>query len=225
MPKVYIIHGWTYTTKHWEKTLRILKEQGISVEMLNVPGLTTDSKKVFTIEDYVKWADRQIPDGAIALGHSNGGRILLNLLCQKPEKLKHLILVSAAGIYEPSKKRDLLRLGAKAFSGLKKIPGARRIIHKLVGASDYDRAPENMKQTLTNMLDSDRKLDITGIETPTTILWGEQDTVTPPRQAKIMHQSLKNSTLKMYKNWNHAPYISDPEGFARAIRTALEEQK
>ena len=224
-PTLYIIHGWTYTTSHWEATLAILKEQGIKVVMLNVPGLTTDSKKIFTIEDYMKWADRNIPDGAIALGHSNGGRILLNLLCQKPEKLKHLILVSAAGVYEPSRKRDILRMGSKAFAGLKKVPGVRRVVHKVVGASDYDRAPENMKKTLTNMLDSDRQLQIENVKVPTTILWGEQDRVTPPRQAKILHNKITGSELKMYKNWTHAPYISHPEDFARAIKVVMESIK
>ena len=222
-PTLYIIHGWTYTISHWETTLKILKEQGINVIMLNVPGLTTNSKKVFTIDDYVKWADDNIPDGAIALGHSNGGRILLNLMLQKPEKLKHMILVSAAGVYEPSRKRDFLRLGSKIFAGFKKIPWVRRAFHKVIGANDYDRAPENMKKTLTNMLESDRQLHIEDVKTPTTILWGERDRVTPPHQAKIMHDKIKGSKLKMYKNWTHAPYISDPEDFARAIKTALGE--
>ena len=79
MIDLYIIHGWTYTVKPWEKTLALLKEAGFNVKMLRVPGLTEKSDKEYTIDDYVAWADSEIPDGAIALGHSNGGRILLNL--------------------------------------------------------------------------------------------------------------------------------------------------
>ena len=102
MADLYIIHGWTYTVEPWKKTIELLREKGLSVKMLRVPGLTEESKKEFTIADYVKWADSEIPDGAIALGHSNGGRILLNLCAEKPEKLKYLILLDAAGVYEPS---------------------------------------------------------------------------------------------------------------------------
>ena len=80
MTTIYVIHGWTYTVAPWERTIRELREKGIKVEMLNVPGLTTPSNKVWTIEDYVKWADKNIPKDSIVLGHSNGGRILLNLL-------------------------------------------------------------------------------------------------------------------------------------------------
>lgn len=222
-PKLYIIHGWTYTVAPWERTLALLKKQGVDVEMLNVPGLTASSKKVWTIEEYVKWADRNIPDGAVALGHSNGGRILLNLCSEKPEKLSHLILLDAAGVYETSSKRDTARSLSKHFGFLKKIPGLSKIWHKLTGASDYARAPENMKHTLSNMLDSDKKLDLAKVTTPTSILWGADDTVTPPRQAEVMHEKLKNSTLKIYPRWTHAPYISHPDELAKAIYQAYRK--
>lgn len=223
MKKLYIIHGWTYTTEHWNRTLEILrKEYKIDVEMLNVPGLTTGSKKVWTIEEYADWADKNIPNGAIALGHSNGGRILLNLCSKKPEKLGLMILLSSAGVYEESKKREISRKVSKIFAPLKKSALLRKIFHKLVGASDYDHAPENMKKTLSNMLSSDKKLEISNIKTKTAILWGEKDTITPLRQGEKMHELIQGSTLTIYKNWTHAPYIVDPAGLARAINKVME---
>ncbi len=222
-PVLYIIHGWTYTVAPWEKTISLLEKQGIKVEMLHVPGLTAPSKKVWTIEEYVAWADRNIPDGAVALGHSNGGRILLNLCVEKPEKLKHLILLDAAGVYENSGKRDVARTLSKRLSFLKKIPGLTRIWHKVTGATDYARAPENMKQTLANMLDSDKKLNLTKVKVPTSIIWGLADNVTPPRQAEVMHEKIKDSTLDMHAGWTHAPYISHPADLAKAILRAYKK--
>ncbi len=219
-PKLYIIHGWTYTTAPWARTISLLEKKGLKVEMLHVPGLTTSSKKVWTIEDYVKWADRNIPKGSMALGHSNGGRILLNLCSQKPDKLKHLILLDAAGIYEISNKRDVVRTLSKKFSFLKNIPGLARIWHKLTGATDYARAPENMKHTLANMLESDRNLDLSQVLVPTSILWGAADTVTPPRQAELMHERIVNSSLEIFPDWTHAPYLSHPVDLAKAIYQA-----
>ncbi len=216
-PVFYIIHGWTYTVAPWARTIAMLEKKGLKVEMLHVPGLTTGSRKVWTIEDYVRWADRNLPDGAIALGHSNGGRILLNLCSQKPEKLKQLILLDSAGVYESSTKRDLSRGLSKKFGFLKKIPGFAKVWHKVTGTTDYARAPENMKQTLANMLDSDAKLDLAKVSTPTTILWGAADAVTPPRQAEVMHDKIPNSTLEIFPEWTHAPYISHPGELARAI--------
>ena len=185
--------------------------------MLHVPGLTDPSKKVWTIDEYVKWADSLLPEDAIVLGHSNGGRILLNLLSRQPDRVSHLILLDAAGVYEPSKKRDILRKLSQILAPLRRVKILRKIIHKMIGAGDYDKAPENMKKTLTNMLDSDRNLDISKVKVKTDILWGEMDKITPPRQAKKMHQLIKKSRLKRFPNWTHAPYIVDPEGLAKAI--------
>ncbi|MBQ2638287.1 alpha/beta hydrolase [Candidatus Saccharibacteria bacterium] len=219
---LYIIHGWTYSVEPWAKTIELLEKAGVTVKMLNVPGLTTPSKRVWTIKEYVAWADKHIPDGAIALGHSNGGRILLNLCSKKPAKLKKLILLDAAGVYEPSKKREILKVVSKLGAPLKKVALIDKLYHKLIGASDYHRAPENMKQTLTNMLESDKELVLATVTTPTAILWGEDDTITPPRQAHILKRKLADSTLSIHPGWTHAPYISDPSGLAKAVLKELK---
>lgn len=220
---LYIIHGWTYTVEPWAKTVEILKNNGIKVVMLNVPGLTSPSKKVWSIDDYVSWADKNIPNGAIALGHSNGGRILLNLCSKNPDKLSKLILLDSAGVYEPSKKRDILKFLSKLGKPLKKIPIVSKVFHKLTGSMDYERAPENMKKTLSNMLESDKKLVLAKVTTPTAIIWGEEDNITPPRHAHILKRKIVDSNISIYPKWNHAPYISDPEGLAKAIMKELKK--
>ena len=224
--ELYIIHGWAYSVEPWQKTIKILTEKyHYRIHTLHVPGLTDPSKKVWTIGEYVKWADSMIPDHSIALGHSNGGRILMNLCIKKPTKLSQLILLDSAGIYEESFKRDCLRLISKLFSPLKKLRMLRKIIHKIIGASDYDRAPDNMKKTLANMLDSDKKLDPSKITVKTNILWGEADNVTPPRQAYKLHHLIQGSTLDIHDSWTHAPYISHPVELAKVINLVIEESE
>ena len=225
MADLYIVHGWTYTVEPWKKTLELMREKGLSVRMLHVPGLTEESKKVFTIEDYVKWAEKEIPDGAVALGHSNGGRILLNMCAEDPDKLKYLILLDSAGIYEPSTKKKVVEKIAKLGKPLKKVPLIDKAFHKITGSTDYSKAPDNMKETLRNMLASDKELDLTKVETKTCILWGKKDTTTPPRQATAMYEKLPNAELKFYANWTHAPYISNPDELARALVTLIERMK
>ena len=225
MADLYIVHGWTYTIEPRKKTIEILRDKGISVKMLHVPGLTEESKKEYTIYDYMKWADREIPDGAVALGHSNGGRILLNLCAAKPDKLKYLILLDSAGIYEPTLKKRLVEKAAKIGKPLKKIPLIDKAFHRLTGSTDYSKAPENMKKTLVNMIESDKDLDFSKVETKTYILWGKKDTTTPPRQGTLMYEKLPNAELKFYANWTHAPYISSPEELARALISLVERMK
>ena len=205
MKTLYIIHGWTYTVEPWDKTIEILRDKyNIEVKMLHVPGLTEQSQKVWTINDYVRWAKRELPDQAVVLGHSNGGRILMNLAVKHPKKLDHLILLNSAGVYEKSFKRNILH-----------------VLSKIIGASDYAHAPENMKKTLANMHESDKDLDPSRVKVKTSILWGENDQITPLRQGKKLHELIKNSTFYSSEKWRHAPYIDDPKGLAKAINEVL----
>ena len=88
----------------------------------------------------------------------------------------------------------------------------RKVVHRVLGANDYANAPENMKQTLTNMLDSDRQLDISKVRTPTAIIWGSDDQTTPLRQGQKMHKLIKGSTLSVKEGWRHSHYlVSVPE--------------
>ncbi len=222
---LYIVHGWTYTVEPWERTLEILEKNDIHVKMLRVPGLTEASDKVYEISDYVKWADSEIPDGALALGHSNGGRILLNLCAKKPGKLSNLILLDSAGIYERSRRKAIIEKIAKIGRPLKKVPLIDKIFHKFTETTDYSKAPANMKKTLVNMLESDKNLKLGDVTTKTYILWGKKDTTTPPRQATKMYEELPNADLKFYANWTHAPYIVDPEGLARALTSLITRLK
>lgn len=217
MKKLYIIHGWTYKPEPWLEVIKDLKKSGIDAELLRVPGLGKPSKKSFTIEDYVAWAKENLPKGSIALGHSNGGRILLNLLSEEPDYLKGIILLDSAGYYEKSAKRNISRGLSKAFSPLKKSKFARKLAHKILGASDYENAPENMKVTLTNMLDSDKNLDISKVTTPAQIIWGSDDNITPVRQGKKMHELLKNSQLTIKEGWRHSHYLVSCEELAQEI--------
>lgn len=70
------------------------------------------------------------------------------------------------------------------------------------------------------MLESDRNLDLSKVLVPTSILWGAADTVTPPRQAEMMHTRIVNSSLEIFPDWTHAPYLSHPADLAKAIYQA-----
>ena len=224
MKKLYIIHGWTYKPEPWEEVIAELKKDQIDAELLRVPGLGTKSDKVYTIDDYAKWAAKQIPKGSIALGHSNGGRILLNMLEQKgSDYLGGLILFDSAGIYEPSLKNDMMRKMSKAFAPLKKSKLARKVVHKVLGVHDYNDAPENMKKTMTNMLDSDKVLDLSKITTKTRIVWGTDDQMTPLRQGKKMHEQLCNSSLTVKEGWRHSHYLKDVKETAAEIAKQYKE--
>lgn len=215
--KLYIIHGWTYRPEPWHEVIKDLKELGVDAELLRVPGLGTKSSKVFTLDDYEKWAREKLPKGSYALGHSNGGRILLKLLSDDPTYLKGVILLDAAGVWEDSNRRIIMKKLSKTFAPLKKSKIARKVVHRLIGANDYENAPDNMKVTLDNMINSDKTLDLAKVTTPAQIIWGEADTTTPLRQGEKMHALLKNSELTIKPGWRHSHYLVSTKELAEEI--------
>lgn len=225
---LYIVHGWAYSIEPWQPTLNYLKDMNITPIILHVPGLTEPSNKVWNINDYKEWLHKELQGAKdpIVLGHSNGGRILLNYSIEYPDSIKHIILLNSAGVYENphkiSNKRLLLRKAAKVAKPFKYIPGIRKVLYRAVGASDYERAPENMKLTLQNMLDSDMQLHPENITAPTSILWGSGDVMTPVEQAHVLHKLINHSSLKIINGWGHAPYRTHPEQLAAEIREIVE---
>lgn len=221
--KIFIIHGWTYSIKPWISTVSVLKSRNIETIQLKVPGLTKKSDDIYTIDDYVDWLHEELKDekNPIIIAHSNGGRIALNYLNKYPNSFSKLILIGSAGIYDEAgqtsfRNQALMRL-SKMFKLLKKQPLIRKVVYKLIGASDYNEAPENMKQTLKNMLDSDKDLAIKDNGVETVLLWGEKDDATPLWMGQKMHKKLANSRLKTFKNWGHAPYITHPYELANEL--------
>lgn len=221
--KLYIIHGWTYRPEPWHEVIDELKKLGVEAELLRVPGLGTKSEKTFTIEDYAKWAREKLPKGSYALGHSNGGRILLNLLEKEPDYLKGIILLDSAGVWEKENRRKMLKAIAKILAPLKKSKLIRKAAHRVIGANDYENAPENMKKTLDNMINSDKTLDIAKVTTRAEIIWGENDQTTPLRQGKKMHELLPNSELTTKPGWRHSHYLVSTSELAAEIADKFQK--
>ena len=228
--RLYVIHGWTYTLEPWQALANALKSADVEVIFLKVPGLTAKSRKVWTIDDYVKWLDKELSQVSrpVILGHSNGGRILLNYGLQHPSKLKHLILLNSAGI-PPSKYRKLrlniLALAAKLTGPLRRIALLRRLVYRLLGVSDYNVAPSNMKTTLSNMWHSDNQLvdRLSELKTPVSIIWSEDDKSTPLFQGRRLQELLPRVvSFKLLSSSGHAPYITCPERLKESILEVLE---
>ena len=53
------------------------------------------------------------------------------------------------------------------------------------------------------------------------VIWGEHDTKTPLKDAKLMHKQIKNSGLVIIPNSGHFPFIENHEYFMSAFNNYL----
>ena len=224
MKKVIILHGWIYSLEKWRAFLKVLRKKGIDPVMLKVPGLTSENERVWGIDDYVKWL-KEIVDkekSKVALiGHSNGGRIAVNFAIRYPERISKLILIDSAGIYHNelplALKRVIFKTLAKVGRVLKGSSVLKNVFYKVVGETDYKNASQNMKQTMINLLNSDKSLKPEKIQNPTLIFWGSEDKITPVSDGRILNRLIKNSRLEIIENARHSPQFTDPEKVAEII--------
>lgn len=228
MKKIYIVHGWTKSLEKWENVISELKKSGAEPILLKVPGLTSPIDRVWNMSDYVNWLHNELKNRegkVILLGHSNGGRIIMAYSKLHPEKIDKLILVDSAGVYHSQLPIRLKRFlfGSVARYGKKftSSAGVKKLLYKLARTKDYNDADDLLKKTLINLWESDKKKIYSQINVPVSIIWGENDTTTPLKDAKLIRSSIKDSELFIIPNSRHAPQFTNTKEFVNIISKIL----
>jgi pimeloyl-ACP methyl ester carboxylesterase len=225
--KIVILHGWTYSTEKWEPFVKALSGNDNAVVMVKVPGLTAPLEESWDLDDYVTWL-RDIlhkeKEPVVLIGHSNGGRIILAYALLYPEKIKQLFLIDSAGIYHKEFYLQVKRFIFKKLASLKKmVKGSifKNVLYKLARESDYHNASPIMKKTMQNLIESDLSQQLSLISVPTTIIWGEEDKVTPVSDAKVMQKQIAKSKLFLIKEGRHSPQFTHTNEVVSIIKKQL----
>lgn len=224
--KIYVLHGWTYNIDKWQKFTDLMGKYGFGVQLLEIPGLTAKSNKVWTLDDYVTWLSKELNEKDIILvGHSNGGRIAAAYAAKYPKKIKHLILIDSAGIYHnelPIRLKRLLFKNivaiGKKFTQSEKL---RRFVYKLARERDYHDATVEMRKTMANLISLDITSLLVKIVSPTLVIWGDLDNVTPITDAYKIRNNIRNSKLVVISGAGHSPHYSHPEDTAKKIMAEI----
>jgi pimeloyl-ACP methyl ester carboxylesterase len=67
--------------------------------------------------------------------------------------------------------------------------------------------------------------ELPNMETPTAIIWGKQDSVTPPNVAEEFNNLLPDSNLYWIDKCGHAPMMEHPDKFNTVLQQWLETRK
>jgi pimeloyl-ACP methyl ester carboxylesterase len=221
------------------------------VVALDLPGFgrSTGARGQLTPARYARllsWLIRELELGEVRLvGHSMGGAVALYHAGTYPEQVSQLVLVNAAGVLQRAAflREQTTATGSASVDGL---PGqiadqARRLFNwggafvervgmmpdliDLLRASDSawgvllgDRPNAN---AALGLIDTDFSHIVHGLAVPTTIIWGDRDTVSPMRTADMLHGRLARVDLRLIEGAAHVPMHSHRETFIDALRTAL----
>ena len=67
--------------------------------------------------------------------------------------------------------------------------------------------------------------EVSKISAPTLLVWGNNDTITPPFVGEEFHKLIPNSKLLFIDECGHAPMMEQPEEFNRYLSEFLDEIK
>ncbi|KKR11778.1 MAG: Hydrolase, alpha/beta fold family protein [Candidatus Woesebacteria bacterium GW2011_GWA1_39_21] len=224
---IVVLHGWGAHRQRLAPLVSELRNKRWNVFFPKLPGFGGgELTRAYNLEDYVlqvvnESAKRFAGKKYFVFGHSFGGRIAIKLSLSD-QNLSGLILCASGGISRGKFiKRAVFYMLAKTgrvFLFHKPLADRfRKILYKAAREHDYEKTSGYVKETFKNVASEDlRKLAKT-IKTPTLILWGKNDKMTPYKDALYLNRSIKDSELVSYTNDGHTlPYV-EPEEISKKI--------
>ena len=227
---IVILHGWGNLIKQWQPIKQALNKKGYQVYIPCLPGFYGQKiPRPFNTQDYVNWLSQYLKLKKInklyLVGHSFGGQISIAFTKHYPQKVSKLILINSSGIRKRFVLKRILflpiaKLGKLifSFSLFKEFANpVRELLYKAACESDYLKSSTNLKKTLINVIKEDQKQNLSQIKTPSLIIWGQKDNITPLSQGKKIHQLLSNSILKIFPYTSHGLPFQQPDKLTQKI--------
>jgi len=229
---ILVLHGlfgalsnFNSVIEHFSKTHKVVVPL---MPLYEMPLLDTGVKSLAKfIERFVKHKGY---DNLILLGNSLGGHVALVYALKHPDKVSAMILTGSSGLYE------------NAFGGSFPRRDDKDYIRGKIAVTFYD--PEMVTDELVEVvfeLVSDRsklmkvlylaksairhnmREELHKYKMPVCLIWGKNDTITPPEVAEEFHENLPNSDLYWIDKCAHAAMMEHPDEFNSIVEKWLNK--
>ena len=231
---IIIMHGLMGGLSNFNGVVDHFPKQGYKVlipelPIYSMPLLKTNVKNIAVFVS--EFINHKGFEQVILLGNSLGGHV--GLLCTKlfPDKVKALVITGSSGLYESAmgetypKRGDYDYIRKKAEAVFYDPAVATKEIVDEVYASVNDR--NKLIRTLSiakSAIRHNMAKDLPNMPNPTCIIWGKNDTVTPPEVAEEFHALLPDSNLYWIDKCGHAAMMEHPDEFNRILHEWLQER-
>ncbi|MDX1326431.1 MAG: alpha/beta hydrolase [Arenibacter sp.] len=232
---IIILHGLMGGLSNFNGVMDHFPAMGYKVLVPELPIYDMPMLKT-NVKSFAKFLDGFIAhkelENVILLGNSLGGHIGLLYTKLYPKKVKALVLTGSSGLYESAmgdgypKRGDYEFIKKKAEDVFYDPAVATKEIVDEVYATVNDRV--KLVKTLAiakSAIRHNMSKDLPHMLTPTCIIWGKNDQVTPPNVAEEFDTLLPESDLFWIEKCGHAPMMEHPEEFNRILEAWLKERQ
>ena len=229
-----ILHGLMGGLSNFNNVAQFFPEKGYKViipelPLFELPLLTTN------VNSFAKYLKKFIAhkklDKVILLGNSLGGHIGLLYTKQYPQNVKALVITGSSGLYESAMGESYPKRGDRNYIKTK----TENVFYDPAIATPelvdevFETVNDRVKLIRTlaiakSAIRHNMGKDLPKMNTPTCIIWGENDSVTPPEVGTEFHEKLPDSDLFWIKKCGHAAMMEHPDTFNEILIAWLEKR-
>lgn len=178
-----------------------------------------------------KFLDAQDLKDVHLLGNSLGGHVALFQILKHPERIKSLTLTGSSGLfengmgdsypkrgdYEYIKNKTQLTFYDPNTASKELVDEVYSIVNNRIKAI---KIISLAKSAIRNNLGD----ELNQIQKPTLLVWGNNDSITPPFVAREFNKLIPNSELHFIDKCGHAPMMEVPDEFNIILHKFLKKQ-
>lgn len=220
-PSLVIIHGLAGSLECWRNNATELARH-FTVYMFDLPGFGRlgHLPASGSMTEYSDWVSRLLDrigiERAHIMGHSMGGHISIRLAAAGPERVDRLILVSPAGVLPDAELDHYILPALKLLRQIppKLLPVALRDVRRADLRTTWRSGQDLIEHDILPLLPL--------VTSPTLIIWGDDDDITPFELSETFLERLPDARLVRMPGIGHLPMIDAADRFNREVIAFLE---
>ncbi len=231
---VVLLHGLFGALSNWGGVINRFKSRfRVIIPLLPIYKMPLKKASVEGLEKFFsEFIESKGLDDFTLMGNSLGGHVALIYVLNNPDKVNKLVLTGSSGLFENSMGGSFPKRGNyeyikerveytfydpatidrdyidEIFEVANNIPKVLRIIAIAKSAQRHNLAN-----------------DLPKIKTQSLLIWGLNDTITPPIVAHDFNRLLSNSKLRFIDKCCHAPMMEQPEEFNNILEEFLTDEE
>ena len=164
------------------------------------------------------------------LGNSLGGHVALVHILRNPAKIKSLILTGSSGLFESAMGDSYPKRGDKeyirnktAFTFYDPAMATDELVNEVFEITNNRLKVIKIIALAKSAIRNNVGEELKNIQQPTCLIWGQNDTVTPPFVGEEFHKLIPNSELHFIDKCGHAPMMEVPAEFNTILEAFLQK--
>jgi pimeloyl-ACP methyl ester carboxylesterase len=164
------------------------------------------------------------------LGNSLGGHISILYVLANPDKTASVTLTGSSGLFESAFGTAFPKRGDYEY--IKNKTGetfydpavaSQELVDEVFGIVNDRNKAIRVVATAKSAVRHNLSDKLHNIKAPTLLIWGRQDTITPPFVAEKFNELIENSRLHFIDKCGHAPMMEKPDEFNNILEAFLKE--